>query len=155
MALAGEWVDAGLLRPEWSGTVTPTELASLWSMFEAIGQWWALADAEPSEARRRVWFEEVVWLKTEPRPSYLGEYRNATTLMAAYHAALGPTAPLAALFSSPFSMREAPLTRLAHLRRYVVAELIQLHVVRGGLRGRGYHAHPGYQAGPLANKPYR
>ncbi len=154
-ALAAQPVGSRMLEPDAVGTLSHTEHERLWSLFESIRTWWSLDGPEPDMGRRRAWFAEAVALKVELRPSYLGEYRSAARLVEACCERRGSNDELAPLFATSFSRADPVATRLDHLRHYVVTEFIQLHVIAGGLLSFGYGTYPGYQAGPLIQRPYR
>ena len=144
LAAADDAMD--LRDPDKPGTLDADERDVLWRLFATIGQVWNnAADCTLDRAG----FEEVLDLKTSRAPSYLTEYREAVTRLRTLCRNGEETAVLQRLYFEKGEDR---------LRRFVLAEFIQLQMAYGGFRSLGYRNYKGYMGGMFSDPgrlPYR
>jgi hypothetical protein len=133
--------DVTLRDPRRTGVLDNRAREALWQLYQAIGTVWGLTEhASLSPAG----FSEILDLKTREIPSYLAEYRAAAELWLKRG-----DDPYEAWF---FQQGDA------HLRRYVLAEFIELYLANGGFRALGYDNYRGAPGGPFnwtGEPPYR
>lgn len=116
-----------------SGPLSDAERERLWELAVFVGQTWDLGS--PAEIQiRKATFMAMFDAKVARPISYVGEYRNALSLLS---------------HRETVSLREAPRSRLEHARYYVVREFAQLHLVLGGHLSVGYPTFFGHPTGPL------
>lgn len=106
----------------------------LWEIFVEIGRAWENVPND-SAGLRSSWLE-FIEAKTTRSPNYVGEYANAVSVMQELVGGLGREWAYQQLFfNSGVSAKDPPVTRLAHLKRYVVDEFIAVQVTASGFRG--------------------
>ena len=106
----------------------------LWEIFVEIGRAWKNVEND-SAGLRSSWLE-FIEAKTTRTPSYVGEYMNAISVMQELVGALGREEAYRRLFfDSGVSPKDPPVTRLAHVKRYVVDEFIVVQITASGFRG--------------------
>jgi hypothetical protein len=106
----------------------------LWEIFVEIGRAWGNVP-DDSAGLRSSWLE-FIEAKTTRSPSYVGEYANAVSVMQELVGAFGREWAYQQLFfNSGISAKDPPVTRLAHLKRYVVDEFIAVQITASGFRG--------------------
>ena len=117
--------------------LTPHEMDVLWALFQAIGRVWENLhwSATDSSTIRSSWLE-FIEAKTRNEPSYLAEYANAVRVVEELRAKYGDEA-FKRLFLDNGIPNGAPLTRLAHAKKYVVDEFIRVNVVASGFKSFG------------------
>lgn len=127
----------------------------LWNVVVHIGRAWGITSCEAEETASA--FRECVHLKCEEVPSYSAEYDNAVVVLDELIEMYGEESAYQQLFFSPGIEEEDHDTRLAHLKEYVVDQLISLVVVVVGFRAFGAHNHAGYIGGSRFRRvpPYR
>src|SRR5205807_4480795 len=109
-------LDAGLIVGEGQ-FLTERERNALWRLFKEIGRCWndVLND---SENLKSSWLE-FIEARTTTSPSYVAEYSNAVLVIDELLEMYGEKEAFARLFlSSGIQPKDAPLTRLAHAKRY-------------------------------------
>lgn len=87
--------------------------------------------------------KDLLILKSERAPSYLGEYHSAADLYRAASSRHGETAALDRLLNPNLK----PESREGHAHRFVIVEMLHLIVIYGGFRVLGYENYPGHTAG--------
>jgi hypothetical protein len=106
----------------------------LWEIFVEIGRAWENVPND-SAGLRSSWLE-FIEAKVTRSPSYAGEYANAVSVMHELVGVLGREWAYQQLFfNSGVSPKDPPVTRLAHLKRYVVDEFIAVQITASGFRG--------------------
>lgn len=129
-------------------------LAGVWAIFVHIGQFWK-NDSAPEAMRSNF----LVFIENRIRmdASYVGEYRNATAVVAELTAELGEAAAYEKLFTDPAANISPPTTRLARARQLVSNELVALQLALGGFRAWGAVNYLGYIGGANVpgHPPYR
>jgi len=146
IALANQAEAIDLGQPGWTGTLPPIGKNLLWSAFEYIGQTW---DNGRHCILTRTDFDAIVDLKTGERPSYLAEYVAFTAKLERELQGKDRKQALRLVFFDNGDPR---------LKKFVVAELIELQLAYGGFRMLGWKNFKGFQGGPFsnpANPPYR
>lgn len=129
-------------------------IQSLWPLFAAIGQSWKTSSSYSSEMKSR--WREFITEKVLGEPSYAAEYANALEVLAELEGMFG-----AQLYQKLFFENGVPdgppVTRLAHMKRFVVDEFIRVHVASGGFRSFGAENYRGWVSGSRvsAHSPYR
>ncbi|WP_257456113.1 hypothetical protein [Archangium lipolyticum] len=146
-------VPEGLLDPENTGTLSAVEAASLWTVFSAIGTRWKNGGFCTIDQEG---LREILDLKTTQTPSYFSEYQLIHRAYEQLSQQYGPERALDELFAIP---ADAPETTVAgHIRKYTLAELINLQVSHGSFRQMGYLNYPGFMGGTYndpSHLPYR
>jgi hypothetical protein len=105
----------------------------LWEIFVEIGRAWKNVPGD-SAGLRSSWLE-FIEAKTTRSPSYIGEYVNAVSVVQELVEVLGREAAFAGLFFNSGIAAGPPVTRLAHVKRYVVDEFIIVQITASGFRG--------------------
>jgi hypothetical protein len=156
---------ADSLFPSDTGSLAEGQKAVLWRLAQEAGAVWGMARLARED------FMNVVELKTQRAPSYLAEYRSAIDLFAASAPDAGSEQVVPSLLKGvPFDDRQqealkSQMTddtdlqrRLSHMRQFVLAEFLRLHLARGGCQQLQLVRYPGFMgsAGPyLTAKPTR
>jgi len=133
------------------GTLRPEELCQLWRIFAAIARTWG-ADGTSPDYQYSQWLE-FIHTRTATEPSYLGEYRAGLEVLSELGEYYGES-----LWHRLFFAHDAqPDTRLAHLRKFVVEEFMQVWLTTGGFRTYGAGNYNSYVAGSrfAVTPPYR
>jgi hypothetical protein len=126
-------VGPNLLDPE-DGFLTGVVREKLWEIFVEIGRAWKNVPND-SAGLRSSWLEFIEAKTTRP-PSYVGEYANAVSVVQELVGLMGREEALQRLFfNSGVSQKTPPVTRLDHVKRYVVDEFIVVQVTASGFRG--------------------
>lgn len=125
-------VDATLIDPE-DQILTALTREKLWEIFVQIGVAWGNVP-ENSAGLRSSWLE-FIEAKTQQPPSYVGEYANAVAVMQELVEIYGPDQAYSQLFFATGAADGPALTRLAHLKKYVVNEFIRVQITASGFRG--------------------
>jgi len=119
-------------------TLTPYERNSLWRLFQQIGIVWK--DLHPnkmdSSNLKSSWLD-FLKAKTEAHPSYIAEYSNAVLCIDELIEIYGEEDAFKLLFLKNDIDKGAPVTRLAHAKKYVVDEFIRVNVVASGFKSFG------------------
>jgi hypothetical protein len=125
-------VDATLIDPE-DQILTVAARDKLWEIFVEIGRAW---DNVPDDSAglRSSWLE-FIEAKTQKQPSYVGEYANAVSVVQELVELYGREKAFAQLFFVTGAGDGPPLTRLAHVKKYVVNEFIRVQITASGFRG--------------------
>jgi len=135
-------VAATLLDPE-AQTLSHADRERLWELFVEIGRCWGNL-GDDSASVKSSWLE-FIEAKTQSPPSYIGEYRNAVTVLQELVELYGRDKAYALLLLRSGIPDGPPTTRLAHLKRYVVDEFIRVQVVASGFKGFGKPAPLNYR----------
>lgn len=133
--------------------LSEADRGALWELFVEIGRCWGNMD-DDSASIRSSWLE-FIEAKTQYTPSYVGEYRNAVTVMRELVELYGHDEAYAFLLLRNGIPAGPPTTRLAHMKRFVVDEFIRVQVVAGGFKGFGKPAprnYNGYVGGSRYNR---
>lgn len=147
--------EPGPRAPLETGDLTPEQYASLYAVFERIGERWDMKAAGGVEESQ---FREFVEAKTSQAPSYLAEYAAAIEIINVLAKEPGATPSAIDRLLSPTERPEASAqTRLGRAHTYVSAEFAAWYVTQGGFRRFGYHNYRGFIAGPftMTPPPYR
>lgn len=123
--------------PAETRELTSNELCGLWELFHAIGVQWQNTSTD-SAGQRSSW-TEFVTLRCTQNPSYIAEYENALTVVAALQMEFGESA-FSQLFTHALPKQGQLWSRLDHAKKFVVDEFIRMQVVAGGFRGFGSDA---------------
>lgn len=105
----------------------------LWEIFVEIGRTWGNVPQE-SAGLRSSWLEFIDCKTTRP-PSYIGEYVNAVAVMQELVEVLGRATAYQLLFFASGVAPGPSLTKLAHLKTFVVDEFIKVQITASGFRG--------------------
>jgi len=132
LPIAASRVDANLLDHEDDFLSAPAR-GTLWEIFVEIGRAWGNVPRD-SAGLRSTWLE-FIEAKTKSPPSYIGEYANAVSVMQELIAVLGREQAYHMLFFGSGVPDGPPVTRLAHLKKYVVDEFIVVQITASGFRG--------------------
>ena len=125
-------VDANLLDHE-DEFLPGAAREKLWEIFVEIGRTWQNVKHD-SAGLRSSWLE-FIEAKTKSPPTYVGEYANAISVMQELVGALGREKAFNMLFFYSGVPDGPPVTRLAHLKKYVVDEFITVQITASGFRG--------------------
>ena len=125
-------IAANLIDPE-AQNLTDADRQVLWRLFVEIGRCWGNLEHD-SAGGKSSWLE-FIEAKTQSPPSYVGEYRNAVTVLQELEAMYGADTAYDFLLLRSGIPSGPPLTRIAHLKRYVVDEFIRVQIVGGGFKG--------------------
>lgn len=122
------------------GTLSDEDKALIWRLANTMGHHWGMSSLQRDD------LFAVLDLKTGQPPSYLAEYQNALRLLREVPEDGWPRLP--SLFSStPLPADAAWYSPTQHVRRYVFEELLNLHLVRGGIERFGLTNGRGFIAG--------
>ena len=129
------------------------EVGRLWELFDHIGRTWGARDDDPLYQRSQ-WLE-FLQVRTEHAPSYVAEYRNAIQVLDELRRVEGDEMWQKLLFAHGTS--GPPITRLGHLRVFVVEEFIQVWLTSGGFKSYGAGNYNSYISGSrfAVRAPYR
>jgi len=130
--IANARVDAALLDHE-DDFLPPAVRDRLWEIFVEIGRAWKNVSRD-SAGLRSTWLE-FIDAKTKSPPSYAGEYANAIAVMQELEGLLGREKAFEMLFFNSGVPDTPPLTRLAHVKKFVIDEFIAVQVTASGFRG--------------------
>lgn len=126
---------------------------TLWSLFVAIGDHWALSDDSSQYRLRFLTFMEN---RVNVNPIYLESYRNGAALIDDLVRLMGSKAAFEKIFNDKPKIPPTgtPATPLEALQRFVVAEFIAFRLAAGGFKSFGAINYPGYPAGAnIADQP--
>lgn len=132
LPVANGRVDANLLDHE-DQFLPGAARERLWEIFVEIGRAWKNVKND-SAGLRSSWLE-FIHAKTKSPPCYVGEYANAISVIQELTALLGREKAYQMLFFSSGVPDGPPVTRLAHLKKYVVDEFITVQITASGFRG--------------------
>lgn len=113
--------------------ITEATRDGLWEIFVEIGRCWGNFD-DDSASIHSSW-AEFIEAKIKSPPSYVGEYANAIQCVQELVQLYGRDEAYRQLFLDNGIPAGAPLTRLAHVKKYVVDEFIRVQIVAGGFKG--------------------
>jgi hypothetical protein len=125
-------VDATLIDHE-DQTLSAATRERLWEVFVEIGRAWDNV-SDDSAGMRSSWLEFIEARIHQP-PSYAGEYANAVSVLQELIDMYGREKAYARLFFATGAGDGPPLTRLAHVKKYVVNEFIRVQITASGFRG--------------------
>ena len=119
---------------------------TLWDIFIAIGEQWALKD-EASSYRLR--FQTFLENRIDVSPVYRAYYIDGAAFVADLIVELGRTPAYARLFAQKPRVAQSgiPATRLEAVQRYVANEFIALRLALGGFKSFGSINYRGYFGG--------
>ena len=143
VALAGEGKLSAQMLPATPGAPSPEQLDALWALAGAAQARWGMKLPD------RATLEAAFQAKAQLPPSYLAEYDNALQLVLAAGRE-GVSQLLAAALALPGAALWRPRTRLSHLRKFVVDELVQLLAVEAVAPQLGMQNYRGWIAGTFA-----
>ena len=109
----------------------------LWTIFQFIGKTWRNGSFCTLDRRD---FDAIIDLKTEQPPSYAAEYRHAIAVFHRLREVHGEDQALHGLF---FNHPDQAV------KKFVIAELIELQLVHGGFRLFGFRNFKGFMGGPF------
>lgn len=135
------------------GSLPPAVRNTLWSLFVAIGDHWALADDAAAYELRFLTFLQN---RIDIDPLYAGYYRDGATLLDDLVAAHGAQRAYDKLFADKPRIAPAglPATPLEALQRFVANEFIALRLALGGFKTFGAINYCGYFGGAnIAGEP--
>jgi hypothetical protein len=136
-----------LRKPDQIGRLSENQLTQLWEIFDHIGTAWQSREFCTIQSRQQL--EPILTLKTERSPSYLTEYREAAQLLEESRQRRDPQQALHHLY---FEQSDE------HLKRFVIAEFLRLHLAYGGFRFLPYRNALGFAGGSFNQDdtlPYR
>lgn len=107
----------------------------LWRVFVEIGKCWKNVKWDSSNLKSS-WLD-LIKAKTEFAPSYAGEYINAVYVIQELIAMYGETDAFANLFLNNGIPDGPATTRLAHAKKYVINEFIEMQVLASGFKHFG------------------
>lgn len=149
--LCRDSVDSSMLSARGQ-KLTPAEYDSLWRIFQEIGRCWKnlFPKATDSANLKSSWLDFIL-AKTETEPSYSAEYSNAVVCVNELIEIYGEKEAYRRLFLENGIPDGPPLTRIAHVKKYVINEFIRVNVVASGFksfgapenRGRNYKGYLG------------
>lgn len=137
--------------PELTGTLSDVHRRLLSGFFDYLGERWNLP---ASSTKKEALFNDLVGMKTSIAPSYLTEYREAASVLAAFGAAgASPTTAYERLLG-PIDAAEVNVhSRLGRVRKFVSAEFIVWLMAKDGYARYGYQNYRGLMAGSFAMQP--
>ncbi|TBA52709.1 hypothetical protein [Rhizobium ruizarguesonis] len=123
-----------------------TTVDTLWDVFVAIGEQWALED-EPATYRLR--FETFLENRINVSPIYRDYYIDGADFVADLITELGRGPAYNRLFTQKPRVAQSgiPATRLEAVQRYVANEFISLRLALGGFKAFGAINYRGYIGG--------
>jgi hypothetical protein len=132
-----------------SKAATPQDdalVATLWSLFVAIGDCWQLGD-DPAPYRLR--FLSFLENRMDVEPLYRDTYRKGAALIDSMVAELGAAAAFEKIFFGKAKgiPTGVPATPLETLQRFIANEFIALRLALGGFKTFGALNYPGYFGG--------
>ena len=122
---------------------------SLWRVFVAIGETWKNVRFESSNLKSS-WLEMVA-AKSSVAPSYTAEYVNAVRVVQELIDMYGDEA-FHKLFLDHHIPPGPPVTRLAHVKQYVLNDFIVMQVMASGFKHFGGKNYAGYVKGSRYNE---
>ena len=129
------------------------ETMTLWSLFIAIGDHWALGDDPDPYYHRLLTFMRN---RINVNPLYPDSYHDGAALIDAMVAELGAKTAFDKILSEKPRIPPSgtPATPLEALQRFVVNEFIAFRLAAGSFRAFGAINYPGYPAGAnIADQP--
>ena len=141
-AIAQEDVGSAMLSSAL-GKMDQPEMDGLWEVFDHIGRTWGAEDANPLYQRSQ-WLE-FLHVKTQEDPSYVGEYRNGVEVLRELHQLYQEEMWHKLFFEH--GVGDSKTSRLAHLRKFVVEEFIQVWLTSGGFKTYGAGNYNSYVSG--------
>lgn len=139
-------IDSGLIPVE-SNILTELQRDRLWELFIEIGQNWRTRRGAYDTANLRSSWLEFIDAKTRYAPSYVGEYVNAAEVLDELIDMYGRDAAYSKLFFESGIAPGSTVTRIGHLKRFVVDEFIRMHITAGGHKSFGGENYHGYLGG--------
>lgn len=133
-----------------TGRLLQQEKRELFELARAIEEHWQLGTQ-----LTRAELDFVLDLKTGSPPSYLEEYRSAVQLFSRLRRDASPAEALRSLLEAPRRGPNAESSLEAHARDRVVAEFLNLALIRGGFRRFGVENYAGYTGGPAGYRRVR
>lgn len=115
-------------------TLTQLQMDTLWRLFQEIGRAWN--DVYQDSTNLKSSWLELVKAKADNEPSYIGEYVNAVYVINELMEMYGDQA-FGLLFFKNGIEEEVPVSRLAHMKKYVLDEFIRMQVLAGGFKHFG------------------
>ena len=156
--LGGEYCNTEVpadLLPGDLQQLTAHELDVLWRLFQSIGRTWK--DTRSDSINISSDWREFIHAKTSVAPSYTGEYSNAVSCVSELILMYGEEEAYRKLFldhGMP-NPKAPPLTRVAHLKVYVVNEFIRVQVAKEGFKSWQGSNYKGYIGGSRFNRKPR
>lgn len=128
------------------GSLPPDIEATLWSLFVAVGEHWALGDAADAYRLR---FRTFLQNRIDINSLYFGYYRDGAGVLEQLIAEHGTPGAFDKIFSDKPRIAAAglPSTPLESLQRFVANEFIALRLALGGFKAFGAINYCGYFGG--------
>ncbi|YCM44578.1 hypothetical protein V2O64_00905 [Verrucomicrobiaceae bacterium 227] len=135
--LCQDALEAGLMSGS-DQKLTPYEEDALWAIFQEIGRCWRnlYVKATDSANLKSSWLDFVL-AKTDSEPNYVAEYSNAVVCVDELIEMYGRKEAFRLLFLENGIPKEPPVTRLAHVKKYVIDEFIRVNIVASGFKSFG------------------
>jgi hypothetical protein len=129
-------------------------MAVLWRLFQEIGRTWNCSKTASINISSD--WREFIQAKTSIAPSYTGEYSNAVSCVSELILTYGEEEAFRKLFiDHGIDGKAPPLTRLAHLKVYVVNEFIRVQVAKEGFKSWQGSNYKGFLGGSRFNRKPR
>jgi hypothetical protein len=122
------------------GILADETKALIWKLAQSMGQRWGMSSLTRSD------LSTVLDLKTGQRPSYLAEYESAASLLREVKVN-GWSEVVSLMLATPLVSDAAWYSPTQHMRLYVFEELLNLHLIRGGIERFGLSNARGFIGG--------
>jgi len=155
--LGGEYCNTEVpvdLLPGDIQQLTAHEMEVLWRLFQEIGRTWK--DTRTDSINIGSDWREFIQAKTGVAPSYTGEYSNAVSCVSELILIHGEKEAFRKLLlDHGIDSKAPPLTRVAHLKVYVVNEFIRVQVAKEGFKSWKGSNYKGFLGGSRFNRKPR
>ena len=122
--------------------LTPSEIESLWILFEAIQDVWSLNKIAPTLKTK--WLDLLV-ARGKAQPSYRAEFINAAAVAEEIRTSLDWQDLL--FFQTIVTDGGNVQTRLQHAKFFVVNDFLRCFILSGGFESFGGRNYPGFMGG--------
>jgi hypothetical protein len=134
--------------------LTAQELDVLWRLFQEVGRTWNCTKTDSSNIRSD--WREFIQAKTSVAPSYTGEYSSAVSCVSELILTFGEKEAFRKLLiDHGIDGKAPPLTRIAHLKVYVVNEFIRVQIAKEGFKSWQGSNYKGFLGGSRFNRKPR